>query len=134
MPSWRDSIEVSALGGLAALEDKRALDLAFRLAGKGNRPQVRAAALRLLGPIGKDDPRVFTFLSETMTRAVDKADFSLAGAAAEALAALADPRGLAVFESVRKKAEGTSLAAVLMKSDERLRLRTMGPARPQSRP
>ena len=43
-PSWRDTIRSSALVGLGALGDKRALDLGFKYAAKGNYPQVRAAA------------------------------------------------------------------------------------------
>ena len=132
-PSWRDSIKISALGGLAALADKRALDLAFRLAAKDNRSQVRGAALRLLGAIGKDDDRVFTLLSETMGLGVEKGDFGLTSASAEALAALGDARGLAVFAAARKKAEGTFLVNVLMGFEERLRLSTMGPAQRRAR-
>ena len=49
IPSWRDNIKISALSGLAELQDKRALDVAFRYAGKGNLPAVKAAAIRLLG-------------------------------------------------------------------------------------
>src|SRR5204863_3874228 len=90
MPSWRDSIKASALGGLAALGDKRALDLAFRYAATGNRTQVRGAALRLLGVVGKDDSRAFTIVSEAIGQALDKSDFGLTGASAEALVALGD--------------------------------------------
>ena len=131
--SWRDSIKISALDGLTALADKRALDLALRLADKGNRSPVRSAALRLVGMVGKDDPRVFPVLSETMSQAVDKADFNLTGSAAEALATLGDPRGLVVFESLRKKTESAALASVLMKSEERLRLSTRAPGSEHAR-
>jgi len=127
-PSWRDSIKISALGGLAALADKRALDLAMRSTGKENRSAVRGAALRLLAAAGKDDPRVFAILAESIGQAVDKVDFNLTGASAEALATLGDPRGLAVFDNARKKAEGTGLGEVLEKSEERLRLSTMSPS------
>ena len=40
-PSWRDTIKVSALNGLTALGDKRALDLALRDAYKSNPAAVR---------------------------------------------------------------------------------------------
>lgn len=124
MPSWRDTIRISALAGLTALGDKRALDLAVRYSGNDTRSSVRIQAIRLL-TLGKDDPRVLPILSEVLNQAIDRSDFSLAGACAETLAALGDRRGLSVFDSVRKKAEGTSLADVLKKSEERLRLNSM---------
>ena len=100
IPSWRDNIKISALSGLSGLRDKRALDVAFRYAEKGNEAQVRAAALRLLGRIGGDDPRAFTLISDTATKAFAIGDYSLATAAGEALVSLGDPRGLAVLEQI----------------------------------
>jgi HEAT repeat protein len=102
--SWRDNIKVSALSGLRALQDKRALDVAFRYAEKGNLPPVRAAALRLLGSVGKDNPRTFSVISDTVTKAYETGDFSLGVASAEALVGLGDPRGLAIFDQIRKSA------------------------------
>jgi aminopeptidase N len=125
LPSWRNSIKISALMGLAALADKRALELAVRYSGKDTPSAVRSPAIRLLGIIGKDDPRSFAIVSQAISQAIDLQDFSLAGASAETLAALGDRRGLAVFDSVRKKAEGTLFSEVLKKSEERLRLSTM---------
>jgi aminopeptidase N len=104
VPSWRDNIKVSALSGLRGLQDKRALDIAFRYAEKGNLPSVRAAALRLLGTVGKDNPRAFSVISETLTKAFDAGDFSLGVASAEALVGLGDPRGLAVLDQIRQSA------------------------------
>jgi len=46
-PSWRDTIRASALSGLAALGDKRALDLGLKYYGAGNRTAVRSAAATL---------------------------------------------------------------------------------------
>jgi aminopeptidase N len=99
-PSWRDNITVSALAGLAELQDKRSLDAAFRYAGKGNRTSVRAAAVRLLGEVGREDPKAFPLIAETATKAYAGSDFNLASAAGEALVSLGDPRGLAVFEQI----------------------------------
>src|SRR5882724_3127142 len=106
-PSWRDTIRASAFSGLSALGDKRALDLAFRFAGKGNPPQMRAAAFRLLGKVGKDDPRVFPIVAEAISDAFGRRDFGLGVAAAEALVDLADPRGLAILDTLAKNAEGS---------------------------
>jgi HEAT repeat protein len=102
--SWRDNIKVSALSGLRALQDKRALDIAFRYGEKGNLPPVRAAGLRLLGSVGKDNPRAFSVISDTLTKAFDAGDFSLGIASAEAIVGLGDPRGLAVLDQIRQSA------------------------------
>lgn len=107
IPSWRDNIKISALSGLAGLRDKRALDVAFRYAEKGNPPQIRGTALRLLGKIGADDPRVFTLIADTATKAFAIGDFNLATAAGEALVSLGDPRGLEVLEQVSHDASVT---------------------------
>ena len=102
--SWRDNIKMSALSGLRGLQDKRALDIAFRYAEKGNLPGVRAAALRLMGSVGKGDPRTFGVISDTLTKAFDAGDFSLGVASAEALVGLGDPRGLVVLDQIRESA------------------------------
>lgn len=99
-PSWRDNITVSALSGLAELKDKRSLDVAFRYAGDGNRVAVRAAALRLLGQIGQDDPKAFSLIAAMATKAYAGGDFNLASASGEALVSLGDPRGLPIFEQI----------------------------------
>ena len=98
--SWRDNIRVSGLSGLAALQDKRALDIAFRYTEKGNPLPLKAAALRLLGKIGRDDPRSFTLIADTASKAFANGDFNLAAAAGEALVSLGDPRGLGVLEQI----------------------------------
>ncbi len=61
--SWHDTIRASGLAGLAALGDKRALELGFKFVAAGNQPAVRAAALSLLGAIGKDDPRTLSLVT-----------------------------------------------------------------------
>jgi aminopeptidase N len=103
-PSWRDNIKASALTGLAALGDKRAIDVGFRLAQKGNPPQVRAAALRLIGVIGNQDERVYPLISETLKQSLFRNEFSLALASGDALVSLGDPRGLVFFEELAKQA------------------------------
>lgn len=107
VPSWRNNIRASALSGLAALGDKRALDVGFRYATQGNPASVRGAALRLLGSVGKDDARAFSMVSEAVGQAIDKRDFGLLSASAEALVNLGDPRGLAVFDELLKKTADT---------------------------
>jgi aminopeptidase N len=102
VPSWRDNIRASALSGLKELNDKRALASAIRYAEKGNAAQVRAAALRLLGVIGAQDPRAFSSIAATASKAFASGDFNLAIASGEALVSLADSRGLAVMDQLNQ--------------------------------
>lgn len=103
VPSWRDTIRVSALSGMAALGDRRALDLGFRYAVAGNPINVRNAAITLLGAVGRDDPRAFTLISDTFRQAVIARNQMLRNTA-EALISMGDKRGLEVFEQARKQA------------------------------
>jgi aminopeptidase N len=133
IPSWRDNIKISALSGLAALRDKRALDVAFLYAEKGNQAQVRAAALRLLGRLGGDDPRAFTLISDMATKAFANGDYSLATAAGEALVSLGDPRGLAVLEQISHDASVTPrLKEQVTQYQEQLRKLVAGAGSPES--
>lgn len=103
IPSWRDTIRTSALSGLAALGDKRALELGLKYYAAGNRQALRTAALSVLGATGKDDPRVFPILGAVLTEAADKRNFPLFLGAAEAIVALGDERGLPLFRDLGKK-------------------------------
>jgi aminopeptidase N len=134
LPSWRNTIKVSALNGLTALGDKRALDLALQYSSKGNPATVRGAALRLLGSVGKDDPRPFALLSETLNQAFEESDFGLLSASAEGLVNLADTRGLAVFDDLLKKPAGNpQLLGTLTQFQERLRRSSALPPRTKTR-
>lgn len=131
-PSWRDTIRASALNGLAALGDKRALDLGLKYYVAGNPSAVRAAALAVLGAVGKDDPRVFPILSGAATDALEKRNFALFFGAAEAIVSLGDERGLAVFQELSKKT-GTSRQIISAISGFETRLRAkLAPPKPAS--
>lgn len=131
-PSWRDTVRASALNGLAALGDKRALDLGLKYYVAGNPSAVRTAALAVLGAAGKDDPRVFPILSGTATDALEKRNFGLLFGAAEAMVSLGDERGLAVFQELGKKT-GTSRQIISAISGFETRLRAkLAPAKPAS--
>ena len=103
-PSWRDTIRASALSGLEALEDKRALDLGFKYSAAGNANGVRASALGLVGAVGKDDPRTFPLITATMNEGFERRNFALMFGAADALVSLGDERGLVIFQEMIKKA------------------------------
>jgi len=102
-PSWRHTIRASALNGLAALGDKRALDHGLKYYAASNPSAVRNGALAVLGATGKDDPRVFPILSAAATDAVEKRNFGLFFGAAEAIVSLGDERGMAVLQELSKK-------------------------------
>jgi aminopeptidase N len=102
-PSWRDTIRVSALTGLAELGDKRALELAFKYAQPPNRYGVRASALALLGNIGKDDPRTLPTVTAAVNEGLEHQNSQILNPAGNALVQLGDPRGVAVFEEALKK-------------------------------
>jgi aminopeptidase N len=102
VPSWRDTIKVSALNGLTALGDRRALDLAFRYAAVGNPAPVRGAALTLLAAAGHDDPRVYPLVSEAFRQAAVFRGPTIRQAG-EALVSLGDKRALELFEQLRKQ-------------------------------
>ncbi|MBD0326740.1 MAG: DUF3458 domain-containing protein, partial [Pyrinomonadaceae bacterium] len=96
MPSWRDSVRVSAMSGLAALGDKRSLEMGIRYAAKNSPATLRTGAVTLLGAIGRDDPRSFQLVGDAFTQGVATGDFGLGSSAAEALVELGDQRGLAL--------------------------------------
>lgn len=130
-PSWRDTIRGSALTGLAALADKRAIDAGLKFAAKGNYPQVRSAAIRLLGTVGKEDSRVFPVIVDALEQGYAKTDFSMVAASAEALTALGDSKGLAVFERLTKGTTGSpQLRAMLLQFQERLRTASAATEKP----
>ena len=119
-PSWRDQVRASALQGLAALGDKRALELGLRYAAGGNDPQVRGAAITLLASVGRDDPRTFPLVSEAFLRSVDTLNFPIGNAAGEALVKLGDPRGIEVIEQAIKKVNSPQIQGFIRQFQQRL--------------
>ncbi|PYS21767.1 MAG: hypothetical protein DMF72_16170 [Acidobacteria bacterium] len=122
-PSWRDTIRASGLSGLAALADKRALDLGFKYYAQPNPSAVRLAALNLLGATGKDDPRTLATLTATLNEGVERRNFGVVTAAGEALVLLGDQRALTTFQELTKKA-GTSPQIIATLSGYEARLRS----------
>jgi aminopeptidase N len=90
-PSWHDTITASALSGLAALGDDRALPLAERYAATGHRIEVRVVALKIFAAT-KTDQRTFNLITEALTQSLELRNFDLWRAAAAALVAARDPR------------------------------------------
>jgi aminopeptidase N len=127
-PSWRDTIRASGLGGLAALEDPRALETGLSYA-KDTRVSVRAAAMTLIGAVGKSDTRAFPVVSEALRKGIATSNFQLIAAAGNALVTLGDARGVDVFEEVRKASDNAQLQSFIMQMEERLKksLQTAAP-------
>ncbi len=121
MPSWRDSVRISALNGLVALGDKRSLEMGIRYAAKTNSNALRTGAVTLLGAIGREDPRSFQLISEAFTQAISVGDFGFGRTAAEALIELGDPRGLAFFEQARKQFNNPQVDLFIQPFEQRLR-------------
>jgi aminopeptidase N len=135
VPSWKDNIKASAVSGLAALTDTRARELAYRYVSPGNRPQVRAAALRLIGNLAKDDPKAYTVLSEAASVAVDRLDFNLINASFDALATQGDPRALSLLKELGKKAADVpALSGLIAQYEERLQKSLGTAAKPAVHP
>lgn len=121
VPSWRDTIRASALSGLAALGDARALDLGIRYASGENPRDVRLAALSLLSIVGKDDPRVFPIISEAFERAISSGSTSLTNATAGALVNLGDQRALQVFQAARTNAKRPEFLFLINQFEQQLK-------------
>jgi aminopeptidase N len=120
-PSWHNTIRVSALSGLSALGDKRAIDAAIKFATQGDYPQVRLAAAKLLGVVGKDDPRSFSVISSILEEAIQRSNSALVFAAAESLVGIGDPRGVELLERLTKAGTNAQYATSLGQFEERLR-------------
>lgn len=120
-PSWHNTIRVSVLSGLSELGDKRALDVALRFAAQGDYPQVRLAATKLLGVVGKGEPRAFDLASANLEEAVGNANSSLVAVSAESLVGIGDPRGVELLERLTKQGTNPQYASSLTKFQERLK-------------
>ena len=131
-PSWRDTIRISALTGLTALGDPRALDVALRYSARGNSLGVRGAALNVLGSAGKNDPRAYPIIADAFTSAVDSANFQLYGAASRALVALGDPRALDLVKTALAHNTNPPLQQSLMQVQKTLEDQAKKAATPQN--
>ena len=95
VPSWQDTILGGALGGLASLNDPRAVDVALKYAAPGNRTSVRVGAIQALGR-AKGTDRAF----QALAAALKDRSLELAFNAVQALAALGDPRAIPLLEDL----------------------------------
>ncbi len=118
--SWNDVILASALDGLAAMGDQRALELGLRFAVGSNRKPVRLAALTLLGAVGKKDPRVFPIVSNAFSQAVSSGSTSTTDATARALVELGDPRAIEVFQLAKNRTSRPEVKFLISQFEQQL--------------
>jgi aminopeptidase N len=119
-PSWHGTIAASALAGLAELGDKRAMNEALRYA-RANEPDLRAQALRLLGRVGKGDPRTFDLIAQGLIDSAETASLTVSFAASGALVELGDPRGADLIARVRKGIANADIQETLLQQEAALR-------------
>ena len=101
--SWRDRVRVAALSGLAAVGDKRAMEVGFKYADKTNPANVRAASLSVLAATGKGDQRVYPLLLEEYKKALNGSDFNGIFTGLVSFIRLGDPRGREAFDLAKEK-------------------------------
>jgi aminopeptidase N len=103
-PSWKGRTQIAALSGLAGLGDKRAFDAGYKAAtDKTLLPNVRSAALTVVGATGKGDPRAYPLIFEQFKQALDANNFQGIFSGIQAIAKLGDPRGQEAFDLMKTK-------------------------------
>lgn len=103
-PSWKGRIQIAALNGLAQLKDKKSLDLGIKYAADQNLPpNIRSAALKIVGATGKGDLRAYPIIFEAIKYSLDNNDFQGMFDCVQAIINLADPRGQEAFDLLKEK-------------------------------
>lgn len=103
-PSWKGRIMIAGLNGLAELEDKRAFDVAYKVATDTNVPRsIRTNALAVVGATGKGDPRAYPLIFEQFKKAFDANNIQGAINGINAIVRIADPRGQQAFDMLKEK-------------------------------
>jgi aminopeptidase N len=106
-PSWKGRIQAAGIAGLAELGDKRAFDVAYKLSTDAAQPVgVKRAAITAVGATGKGDPRAYDLIFPRFKRAVETTNFQGIITGAQAIIALADPRGQEAFDLLKEKFKG----------------------------
>ena len=103
-PSWKGRIAAAGFKGLAALEDKRGLETAFKFAADKTQPtNVSNAALETIAATGKGDKRAFPLIFESFKKSLDTNNFNGLFTSIQAIIKLADPRGQEAFDLLKEK-------------------------------
>ena len=108
-PSWKGRIQSAGLSGMAALEDKRALELGFKYANdKTVSSNVRNTALTIVASTGKGDARAFPLIFEAFKKSLANNDFNGLFTGVQSFIKLADPRGQEAFDLMKEKFKNQS--------------------------
>ena len=102
--SWKGRVQTAGLRGIAALGDKRALDLGLKYAAdKTRQGSVRSAALGVVAASGKGDPRAFPLIFAAFKSALADNDFQGIFDSTQSIIKLADPRGQEAFDILKER-------------------------------
>jgi aminopeptidase N len=102
--SWRNRMQIAGLRGLAALEDKKALDMGMKLGSDKSQPaSVRSAALGIVAAVGKGDPKSFDLIFANFKEAVENNSFQSIFTGLQSIIKIADPRGQQAFDLLKEK-------------------------------
>jgi len=101
-PSWHGRIANAGLNGLAALGDKRGLDVGLKAAADTNLLlRVRRTAFRVIAASGKGDARAYPFIADELKLALDARDDNTVLGLVRAIVAIGDPRGQEAFDTLK---------------------------------
>jgi aminopeptidase N len=101
-PSWKGRIMIAGLNGLAELGDKRAFDVAYKIATDTSISRgIRSNALAVVGATGKGDPRAFPLIFEQFKKALDANNIQGMINGINAIVRVADPRGQQAFDLLK---------------------------------
>ncbi|MEZ5305880.1 MAG: M1 family aminopeptidase [Pyrinomonadaceae bacterium] len=102
--SWGDRLHMAGFIGLAALKDKRALDIAIKYASNENNSSgLRGAALMAVAATGKGDPRAFDLIFGQFKEYLQAGDIQGFVSSLQSIAELGDPRGAEAFTMAKEK-------------------------------
>jgi aminopeptidase N len=101
LESWHSTIRAGVLGGLAALKDPRTLDVGLNYSAEANPQELRIAAFRILGEMGKGNDRAL----QALLSALKEKSVQIQFGAVQALAKLGDERAIPALEEASKGAD-----------------------------
>jgi hypothetical protein len=110
-PSWHGRIMIAGLNGLAELGDKRAFDIAYKVATDTSLSRnLRTNALAVVGATGKGDSRAYPLIFEQFKQAFDANNIQGIINGINAIVRVADPRGQQAFDMLKEKFKGNQNA------------------------
>jgi aminopeptidase N len=103
-PSWKGRIAIAGLNALSELGDKRGFDTGYKVATDTTQAfNIRTSALRVVGALGKGDPRAYPLIFEKFKTAFDSGNIPALNNTIRAIVRIADPRGQEAFDMLKMK-------------------------------